>query len=185
MTLGELFERSRLFLLGSALLLLLVPFGIHLATPAVYYVEEDGLVRVHVKSTGESYELVCPRFQVSSENMTLTGPYAARKTKVTGRFAYVLMRGVRAVGPVTVEVLADDGPESAVITIESRDHPLVPNAFIHDAHTILKRTVPGGGWDLTFEVRWAGSVDSPNPPVESVTCNGQPAPRRLTDLGPI
>jgi len=185
MTVGEVIERCRRAVLVGVLLVLLTLLGIHIATPAVYYVEEAGLVRVHVKATGEWYELVCPRFQVSTENMTLSGPYAARKSKVTGKFVYVLMRGVRAVGPVTVEVSTLDGPESAMVTIESRDHPLVPNAFIHDAHSLVKRTVPGGGWDLAFEVRWSGSVDSPNPPLESVTCNGQPVPSRLTDLGPI
>ncbi len=185
MTLGDAFEQGKNFLIGVLVLVIAVPLFLYVITPSVYYVEEDAQVRLHIKSVGEVHELRCPRFNVGSEQITLSGHYAGRPAVVRGSFEYVLMRGVHTVGPVTFEVAGSGDEAGAVVTLESRDHPIVPRAYIHDARSVVTQTFTRGDRRWEIEVRWAGTVDSPNPPIESVTCNGKPVSRRITNLGAI
>jgi hypothetical protein len=185
MTLGDVYSFGRTVLLAVVVLGLTVPLLAYLLTPAVYYVEAPGRVQIHVKAHREPIELACPRFQVSADRMALTGDYAGRDSVVTGAFEHVLLRGVRAVGQVKIDVPGDAENASAVVLIESGDHLIVPNAFIHKADSTVSRTIATERGNLMIEVKWYGAVDIPNPPLVSVTHNGKPTPRRFSGFGLI
>lgn len=185
MTLGDLTGYGKALLVAAMSLALAIPPLAYLLTPAVYYVEGRGLVEVHVKTTRDIIELQCPRFQVTADNMVLSGDYTGRRSVVTGQFVHVLLHGVRAVGQVKVEVAGDAHAAGAVVLIESRNHPVVPNAFIHWADSVVTRTLGPPEAPIAVEVKWYGGVDSPNPPLISVRYNGRPMPKRFTGFGLI
>jgi len=173
----------------KALLIVLVsaavfgPLAIYVLSPQVYYVADAGSIRVYAKGLDEPVVLHCPRFQVSSSDMTLTGHYLGREREVRGQFVNVIPRGLQTVGPVQIEVLGEGPSGSLVVTIESKDHALIPLAFTHMAVTRLRRNIDVKGKSYAIEVEWHGAVDAASPPLVSVRCNGKPASARLTAWG--
>lgn len=170
-------------LIAAVGMVILVPLLLHLFTPSIYYVEEIGAVRVYARALDGPERLHCPRLQLHSTGVKVVDHYADRKMIVKGQFVYVLPRGLRSVGPATIELPGDPDAPSAVVRLESKDHPFVPNAFIHLGNSVVSMARETPGATFALEARWRGSVEAPNPPLEVVLCDGKPVPRRFTGLG--
>ena len=179
----ELLGYFKRVLIVAVGMVILAPLARYLLTPSVYYVKESGAVRVYARALDGPALLQCPRFRLQSTGVTLVDHYASRKMVVKGQFEYVLYRGLRSVGPATIELPGGPDAPSAVVRLESTDHPFVPNAFIHLGSSVVSIAPEVSGAALAVEAKWHGSVEAPNPPLESVLCGGKPVPRRLTGLG--
>jgi len=183
MTVSDLLERTKTLLIVLVVVVVVGPLVTYILTPSVYYVAEDGALTVHAKGLDESFVLRCPQFNVSVTAMTLTGPYATCKTIIKGDLVYVLPRGLMAAGPVSIEVLCGDESESILVGVKSKDHPIVPLAFIHMARTKLTKKVSVDGEELVIDVVWNGAIDTSKPPLVSVLCNGVKMSQRHTGWG--
>ena len=185
MTVSDLLDRLKGLLIVSIVGLIAVPLILHIVTPEVFYVKDDGLLTIYAKGLDEPVVLRCPRFRVSTQNVKLTGHYANCKTIVSGQFMYVLMRGLSTVGPVSIEVLPEDRADSIVVSMESKDHPIVPQALLLMGRTKLRKTIVVDDGKLVVDVVWHGAVDTSLPRLQSVECNGEPMAKRISDSGII
>ncbi len=185
MTARELVDKMKHLFITLVVLIVVIPVGVYLLTPAAYFVEGDGAVTVCLKAIDGPLEIRCPRFQITSTAMTVTDTYSSCKSVVKGEFEYVLPRGLRTVGPVFFHLTCDDEALSAVVTVQSKDHPIVPTAFIHMARSRVQKRVMIENREVLIEVIWDGAADTSVPPLKSVWLDGKPVSERLTRLGVI
>ena len=186
MTAIELMNHAKRGLIGGIVLVLVVPVLLYGLTPSLYYVADEGFITVYAKALDEPVVIHCPDFHVGLEKIQLRGHYATSyKTTIQGAFTYVLMRGVSALGPVTFHIESVDGTETGTVVMETKDHPVVPQAFVHIGRSQMEKAIPSGDDTHVVEVVWHGAVNAESPPLKTVQVDGAPMPRRFTAWGVI
>ena len=96
---------------------------------------------------------------------------------------YVLMRGLQTFGPVSIELVGNDANESVIVAVQSKDHPIVPQAYVQIARSRVRKSVLVKGQALDLLVIWRGAANTSTPAIESVHCDGQPMVQRHSRLG--
>ncbi len=186
MTATELIDRFKRALLAIVVLVMVGPVLLYSVTPSLYYVADDGLITVYIKSHEEPVVIHCPDFHVGLEEISLRGHYASSyKTSIQGAFKYILLRGVSTLGPVTFNIDSVDGSETGTVIMQSQDHPIVPQAFVHIGRSHMEKKISVGEETYAVEVVWHGAVNAERPPLKAVQVDGKPMPRRFTAWGVI